>query len=285
MLSLKIAGRSVSSCMAVYNHLHANQQANLQARFTAPAQHTVTFEQMSPPNASKPKKKRPASGENVPSAGGQVLQPQLPFNFPPVNSPNDPATDPGSTASVFGGPPKKKRGRPSKVEYEAKVAEAAARGEEYHPTPKRKKAPRPSLQGAPTASMVASGMTDIGTLGEGFAGEPNAQYPKAAPQAASGLNSELTTRRFAPEATAHVTNQIRTDVRQPFKSTIPETQASEVEAQEGLLADLRESAERAAPDTVHSTMTLQHESTPQSNFTSYHGPIRVPATTGEQRAL
>ena len=274
-------GRSVSSCLAVYQNLYAN----FQARFTAPAQHTVTFEQMSPQNASQPKKKRPASGENVPSAGERVIQPQLPFNFPPVNSPSEPATDPGLTVSVSGGPPKKKRGRPSKVEHEAKVAEAASRGEEYHPTPKRKKAPRPSLQGAPTASMVAHGVTEIGTPSEGFAGDSDAQNPKAAPRDASGLNSEFTTRNLALESTAHVTDQIQMDERKSFKNTIPETQSSEVRAQEDLLADIRESADRAAPDTVHSTMTLQHESTPQSSFTSYHGPIRVPATTGEQRAL
>ena len=225
----------------------------------------VTFEQPSPQNTSKPKKKRPASGENVPSAVDRVIQPQLPFNFSSVNSPSEPSTDQGVPASVLGGPPKKKRGRPSKVEYEAKVAEAAARGEEYQPTPKRKKTPRPSLQGALNAGM----MTEVGAPGEGSAGKKKARNPKAGPEEASGLASEPNVRSLALEATAHShTDQMQFN-RRPFRSTIPETQASEMEDREGFLADMRENAQRTAPDTVQSTMTLQHDSIPRNDFTSY----------------
>ena len=241
----------------------------------------ATFEQPFSQNASKPKKKqRPASGEHVTSTVDRMLQPQLPLNFPSVNSPSDPASDQGVTASVLGGPPKKKRGRPSKVEHEAKVAEAAARGEIYQPTPKRKKAPQPSLEGAPNVGMVTPSMTEIGATGEGSASKTRIRKPKAGIEETGGLASEPTARGFGLEATAFAADQM-----QPFRSTIPETQASGVEARESLPADMGGIAERTAPDTFQSTMTLRHDSTPRTDFTSYHGPSRDSVRTGEQRFL
>lgn len=280
-LNIIITGRSVSSCILVWQNL----QANAQALFTAPVQPMVAFEQPFPQNASKPKKKRPASGENVPSAVDRMIQPQQPFNFPPVNAPNDPATDQGATASALGGPPKKKRGRPSKAEYEAKVAEAAARGEQYQPPPKRKKTPRPSLQGAPNPGMVTPSMTDIGAAGEGSTGNKKARKTKAAPEEASSLPSEPTARSLTFGGTAHAADQMQIDEEKPFKSTIPETQASEFEARESLLAQMREHAEYTAPGTAQSTLTLQHDSTPQNDITSYQRPTRDPATTGGHQNL
>ena len=273
-LKVILTGRSVSSCMVAWNQIHAN----VQTRFTAPVQPMVSFEQPSPQNASKPKKRRPASGDNVSSAVDRVIQPQLPFNFPSVNTPGDPAADQGVTAPVLGGPPKKKRGRPSKVEYEAKVAEAAARGEKYQPTPKRKKAPQPSLQGAPNASMVPP-------MSEGSASKARAQKPKARPDEAGGLASDPTARSLALEASALATDQMQIEKEKPFKSTIPETQASEFEARRTLAADIRENAERTALDTVQSTMTLRHDSTPGNDFTFYQGPTRDSVTRGEQQLL
>ena len=186
---------------------------------------------------------------------------------------------------AVGGPLRKKRGRPSKVEYEAKVAEAAARGEEYQPTPRRKKNRHPSLQGAPNASMVTPGMAEAGTAGEGYASNNIARTWKTAPEGAGGLASRPTGRNLDMEATALAANQMQTDHMKSFKNTIPETQASEVEAREHLLADMRENAERTAPDTVHSTMTLQHDSTPHSSFTSYQAPMRGPGTTRDQQYM
>ncbi|CAF9914109.1 MAG: hypothetical protein ALECFALPRED_009325 [Alectoria fallacina] len=272
-------GRSVNSCLGVWQNL----QASAQPHFTGPVRPMVAFEQPSPQNAPKPKKRRPASGENV--VLDRTIQPQQPFNFPPVNAPDDPATDRAATASKSGGPPKKKRGRPSKAEYEAKVAEAAARGEEYHPPPKRKKTPRTSLEGAPNAGMVTPSMTEVGAAGEGFASSKKARRLKAASEEASNLASEPAVRSLALEATAQAADQMQIDDENPVKSTIPETQASEFEARENLLADMREHADLTAPDTVQSTMTLQHDTTPQHDFTSYQGPTRDPATTGEQQLL
>lgn len=245
----------------------------------------VNFEQPSAQHASKPKKKRPASGENVPSAEDRVIQPQLPFNFPSVNSPSDPATDPGVTPSGLGRPPKKKRGRPSKLEHEAKVAEAAARGETYQPTPKRKKTPRPSLHGPQNPGMVTPSMPEVGTVGDGSAGMRNARMPQAGPEEASGLASEPSARSLGLEATALAADHMQIHDRKPFRSTIPETQASEVDAREGLWANIRANAEHTVPDTVHSTMTLQHGSAPQNDFTSYQGQRRDTVTTGEQQML
>ena len=214
-----------------------------------------------------------------------MIQPQLPLNFPSVNSPSDPASDQGVTASVLGGPPKKKRGRPSKVEHEAKVAEAAARGEIYQPTPKRKKAPQPSLEGAPNVGMVTPSMTEIGTTGEGSASKTRTRKPKAGIEETGGLVSEPTARSLALEATAFTADQMQIEEGRPFRSTIPETQASNVEARESLPVHMGENTERTAPDTFQSTMTLRHDSTPRTDFTSYHVPSRDPGRTGEQHFL
>ena len=245
----------------------------------------VTFEQPFPQNASKQKKKRPGSGENVPLTVDRTIQPQLPLNFPSVNSPSDPASDQGITASVLGGPPKKKRGRPSKVEHEAKVAEAAARGEIYQPTPKRKKAPQPSLEGAPNVGMVTPSMTEVGTMGEGSASKTRTRKPKAGIEETGRLASEPTARSLALEATGFAADQMHIEEGRPFKSTIPETQALNVEARESLPAHMVENAARTAPDTFQSTMTLRHDSTPRTDFTSYHGPSRDLVRTGEQQFL
>ena len=278
----KLTGRSVSSCMAVWQQLHAN----VQARYPAPSQPMVTFEQPFSQNASKPKKKqRPASGENVSSTVDRMLQPQLPLNFPSVNSPGDPASDQGVTASVLGGPQKKKRGRPSKVEHEAKVAEAAARGEIYQPTPKRKKAPRSSLEGAPNVGMVTPSMTEVGTTGEGSASKTRTRKPKSGIEETGGLVSEPTARSLGLEATAFRADQMHFEDGKAFKSTIPETQASDIESRESLSADMGGIAERTAPDTFQSTMTLRHDSTPRTDYTSYRGPSRDAVRTGEQHYL
>ena len=268
--------------MVVWKHL---QQANAQARFANPVQPMMAFDQTSSHNASKQKKKRQTSGEHGSPAVDRAIQPQLPLNFAPVNSPSNPATEQGLPASAVGGPLKKKRGRPSKVEYEAKVAEAAARGEEYQPTPRRKKNRQPSLQGAPNAGMLTPGMAEAGTAGEGYASSNTARTWKTAPEGAGSLASRPTGRNLEIEASPLAANQMQTDHMKQFKSTIPETQASEIQARENLLADMRENAERTGPDTVHSTMTLQHDSAPHSSFTSYQNPMRGPGTTREQQFL
>lgn len=275
-LNKLLAGRSINSCLGVWQNL----QASAQARLRGPVQPAFAFEQSSPQNAPTPKRRRPASGENI--AVDRTIQAQQPINFPPINAPGYPGTDPGASASILEGPPKKKRGRPSKAEYEAKVAEAAARGEEYQPPPKRKKTPRTSLEGAPNAYMVTPGMTDVGAVGEGSTSKKPARKLKAAPEEASNRAYGPTVRNPALEATAQAAGQMRIDQEQAIKSTIPETQASEVEARENLLPDMREQVEQTAPDIVQSTMTLRHDPTPQNISTSYQGPARDPATTGEQ---
>lgn len=243
----------------------------------------AAFEHQSSQSASKPKKKRPASGENLPSVADRMIQPQQPSNFPPVNAPGDPATGQLAAALVPGGPPKKKRGRPSKAEHEAKVAEAAARGEEYKPTPRRKK-PRPP-QNTVNAGLLAPSITDVGAGGEFSTANNKARKPNAAPEEASSPAFGTTSRNFAFEATAHPADKMRVEEDKPVQSNIPETQASGFETRESLLANMREHAGQYAPDSIQSTMTLQHDSTPQHNFISYQGPTRDPAPTGEQHFL
>lgn len=65
------------------------------------------------------------------NAAGRELQPRPPL-FPGYNAPAGPA---GFRFSTLEPPPRKKRGRPNKEEFERRAAEARARGEEY---PKRR---------------------------------------------------------------------------------------------------------------------------------------------------
>ena len=265
-------GRSVSSCMVVWQQL----QANAHARYTAPVHPMVAFEQPFPQSASKLKNQRPTSGENVSSTVDRMIQPQQPFNFLPVNVSNDPAADQGATASALGGPLKKKRGRPSKAEYEAKVAEAAARGEEYQPPPKRKKTPRPSQQAVPNPGIITP---EVGASAEFSTGKESARKPKATPEKTSSLASTPTARNLALGVTTPAADQMQIDRGEQFKSTIPERQTSEFEGRGSLFSGMREHADYSAPQ---SSLTLQHDSTPQSDLTFYQGPRRNPATTRDQ---
>ena len=63
--------------------------------------------------------------------------------------------------------PPRKRGRPSKVETQRRMAEAQARGEQY-PPPKRKPVPRPRNRPAPELSSSTTGDTSGGGQGSRF---------------------------------------------------------------------------------------------------------------------
>lgn len=133
--------------------------------------------------------------------------------------------------------------------------------------------------------MITPRMTDVGAGGDFSTGNNKARQPNAAPEEASSLAFGTASRNFALGATAHAPDKMRNEEDKPVQSNIPETQASDFETRESLLANMREHAEQFAPDNIQRTMTLQHDSTPQHNFISYQGPTRDPATAGEQHFL
>lgn len=87
-------------------------------------------------------KKRPY-GSDGSMAVDRIIQPRT-SEFSAVNETYHSPLHPVAPTSG-GEPPKKKRGRPSKAEYEVRVAEYAARGESY-PAPRKSKASRHSAE-------------------------------------------------------------------------------------------------------------------------------------------
>lgn len=195
--------------------------------------------------------------------------------FPSVNAPSP------SGAIAFqaipgispGEPPRKKRGRPNKEEFDKRVAEAAQRGEIY-PPPRKRKPPRPSTENIVTDPVSLPGTNETGaaTEGEGSAGKKKARKPKAVPVVSEPppnlseghLVPESTDRSKAFEATASAVDHMQIIMGEPTQSTIPETQASGFPFRESLLAGMREHAARAEPEMTQSSSAMQHESAPRS---------------------
>jgi len=82
---------------------------------------------------SNPKKRHAPSSADSPAAAARAIQPRPSF-IASVNGQNDPMMH-NIAAERSDEPPKKKRGRPSKVDLEQRIAEAEARGQAY-PSPK-----------------------------------------------------------------------------------------------------------------------------------------------------
>ncbi|KAK3169379.1 hypothetical protein OEA41_008762 [Lepraria neglecta] len=269
--------RSVSACTKAYSLFQS-----LPATTIAPHQPLGSYEQ--PPPAAKPKKKRPHPSEGSPTIADRTLQPQL-SNFPSVNAPSDPVAFQTAPSTTSGEPPRKKRGRPSKEEFDKRVAEAAQRGEVY-PPPRKRKTPRSSAEGVPGATMANPAMAQAGTTGEGSAGKKRARQPNPVP-AESNPDPEVTESKLAPdaternvalEATASAADRMQIDTEGAVPSPIPETQATEFPAQESLLAGMREHAAREAPEIMQSSSTLKEGSAPRSEWGPQSRTLN-PATT------
>lgn len=145
-------GRSLRSCQVAYNDISAGGPA-------------VDYRQHAqlPPPAIYPgpeiPKKRPFQPETS-THMGRLLQPRPPHTYPA-----DYAAGPAYAMSPVGEPAnKKKRGRPTKAEAQARADAAAARGEVY-PPPRRQRASLPSTElppgsttpgPAPIAPMVTA---------------------------------------------------------------------------------------------------------------------------------
>ena len=133
-------GRSVSSCQNAFNALLARSQPNPMA---AP---------MTDPTGRRLKRSY-AAGEGSTSGAAREIQPRPP-SFSSVNGQQQ-IVAPAPIAMSPVEPPRKKRGRPTKFEYEKRAAEAKERGEVW-PKPRKPKTPRTSMEGV-EATGAASG--------------------------------------------------------------------------------------------------------------------------------
>lgn len=212
--------------------------------------------------APKPKKRGYASGDGS-MAVDRIIQPRI-SEFSAVNeSFSSPHPPPAPVPT--GEPPKKKRGRPSKAEYEIRLAEYAARGESY-PAPRKSKTPRHSTESyAPTAVMFPPTTAETG---EGRAprtpttmdfGEPSTASPGR--RRVRPSKAEIGTRNIPLDTSA-----LAADRPQPppgdtarsegisaaegtTRNTVPEAQRSEPGYGGNPLAQIHEHAGRIEPES------------------------------------
>lgn len=206
----------------------------------------------------------PLSKQKKRTSAGDLSTPSHPTpgfsSFPSVNNPG-PAHGLPSNLSTPGGKPQKKRGRPSKAEYELKVAEAAARGEVY-PPPKKIKTPK--TPGEEGASMFATGAQDEGSAPSNpTPSEIRTSLPKA--KAPEEHQPTL-------QATANAANALG----QPSEVPVPETQNTEVGPSESLLAGLQEHAARIETNPTEQQQEQQHPSQIQPFSTRQNEPYQTP---------
>lgn len=193
----------------------------------------------------------------------RIIQPRI-SEFSAVNEPFSSPHQPPPPVPP-GEPPKKKRGRPSKAEYEIRLAEYAARGESY-PAPRKSKTPRHSTESyAPTAVMFPPNTAETA---EGRAprtpttmdfGEPGTASPgrrRVRPSKADlgSRNIPLDTSALAadrppppPEET--VRSEGKSASEGTGRNTGPEAQPSEPGYGGNPLAQIHEHAARVEPES------------------------------------
>lgn len=301
-------GRSPASCAKMFERL-----TNRVSSIIAPGLSTIAYDQPAP--TQKPKRKRRLSGDVAPTALDRTIQPQqqqqqpppLPqaqiqaqaqpqqYYFAPVNvdEPADHAVHWNPAVPVSQGEQPvyqgKKRGRPSKAEYEIKAREAAERGVPW-PPPKKVKTPRPSIEGGSLLEEVVThepGAAGVGNVAGELATSASTKKKvqrksKPAPSAPMEIpprtSSAAAQRNFALDATASAAEQMQVDLPKG-----PETQTSDFAASESLGAEMQAQAAQmetkpnevavsdfsqeqldTRPDTVQSSATVQQETDPAS---------------------
>ena len=186
----------------------------------------------------------------------RIIQPRI-SDFSSVNEPFSPLQYPAVVAPT-GEPPKKKRGRPSKAEYEIRLAEYAARGEPL-PPPRKPKTPKRTTDAlVPTANMFTPTSREAGG-GEHLLTPTAADAPEADTDSPSKHSEPVTTdrktRNLALKATALAADQMQASptnageasAQSSVKHTGVETETtSETELHGALLAQMAQIQEHAA---------------------------------------
>lgn len=243
-------GRSLSACQRAFTRLRTRQEMGAAMRPQGAPEQFLPL--------SRPKKRTSAGDLSTPSHPAPGFS-----SFPSVNNPS-PAHGLPSNVSTPGGKPQKKRGRPSKAEYELKVAEAAARGEVY-PPPKKIKTPKTA--GEEGASLIATGAQDEGSAPSNPA---PSETRKRLPKAKAPKEHQPTL-----QATANAANALGQQSEVP----VLETQSTEPGHSESLLAGLQEHAARTETnptDQQQEQQEQQHPSQIQPFPTTQNEPYQTP---------
>jgi hypothetical protein len=169
-------GRSLRSCQMAYNELSATFPGNdYRPRPHLPAPLLYPGTDVS--------KKRPHQPEvATPTVMGRLIQPR-----PPQTYPGELISGPAYTMSPLGEPAnKKKRGRPTKAESQARAEAAAARGEVY-PTPRKGRPSQTSMvEPSPPGEAPRSGPMQPVPLPMGSTTPQQTQAEEARSEESSG---------------------------------------------------------------------------------------------------
>lgn len=212
----------------------------------------------------------------------RIIQPRIP-EFSAVNEPFSSPHQPPAPVPA-GEPPKKKRGRPSKAEYEIRLAEYAARGESY-PAPRKSKTPRQSTESyAPTAVMFPPTTAETGegrtprTPTTREFGDPNTASPgrrRTRPSKAEiGTRSipldtsALAADRSQPPLEDTARSEGNSATEGTIRNTVPEAKTSESGYGGNPLAQIHEHAGRVEPESSRSgeSQPVQQPQQPQQQL-------------------
>lgn len=263
-------GRSVSACQKAYEHLVSNPGTNFPLVLRPPVN-------LEPKVTPKQRKRQYPSGDG-PMAVDRIIQPRI-SDFSAVNEPFNPSPL-APTATGLGEPPKKKRGRPSKAEYEIRVAEYAARGEPL-PPPRKPKTPKRSAEShAPTANMFTPTTGEAGeggslltptVLDTGAAGTKPVTRAHSRPGTA-----DKGTRNFALEATALAAEQM-----QPASGNA--TEALVDNKATGIQTGNLDGAHDFGPHDALMAQMQEHAASVEHQMADHDTPLRGPSAS-DQRA-
>ena len=235
------------------------------------------------PTGKKLKRTFPG-GEAGPASTVRDIQPRPP-SFSSVNGQQQ-MLAPAPIAMTPVEPPRKKRGRPTKSEFEKRQAEARERGEVW-PKPRKSKTPRTSMEGveatgAPSGAGVASITTGPDATPEGpqrpasMGGLASGPAPTAVmyapstpgmPVPPSPSSGKMATR--PGEGVMQPGSQVQhEEMRAARSSGHPEAQLTEFQMSQNLLAGLRQHGQMAgsphmAPAGSPTAMQSPYGSAPQ----------------------
>ena len=208
---------------------------------------------------SNPKKRPAPTSADIPAPTARAIQPRPSF-IASINGQNDPMMH-NIAAERGGEPPKKKRGRPSKVDLEQRTAEAEARGQIY-PSPKTSahKAPKESRidTSFPAQDVAATGMPMAMMVSptEGV-GDSTSSTPKKRGRPPKSL---MDTNKLEFEGTAAAAGGIGEGIGSA-QEVIQETQQPDFAAPERLLVALQErTAHVEGKQDIHMKEAEAHES-------------------------
>lgn len=264
----------MSACQKAYDHLlslnHALSLNHPSTVYPVPYRPT-SYAEPKPPMV-KPKKRPYGSDGSM--AVDRIIQPRT-SEFSAVNETYHPPLHPAAPSSGAE-PLRKKRGRPSKAEYEVRVAEYAARGESY-PAPRKSKASRRSAETQALFTPTKIETIDsrpASTLAMMEAGEPGSPSGKRRPRPNKlSRNFTLDTSALTQFPSETGRGETNTAVEAAGEGPGLETQPSDLMNIGDLAVQAQERPAHLASDLVRGVEIIQERHTPENRaWQAYQAP-------------